>query len=253
MSESVKTGIIAAMEREIAPLVKGWRRVDAKVGDEPVAAFLSPDTKAVVLCAGIGAQRARVGTKVLVEAFCPEMVTSVGFAGALTRDLESATVFVPEYVIAGDTARSYRCAFGRGTLVSTSTVIDSAEKRLMAKQFGAEAVDMEAAAVAESVAGTGAAFLAIKAVSDGPEDRTDFLARFALPQGFQTGRFAAHVAVRPWLWPSVRRLAINSSRATEALCTALSELISDSDGFARRYTRESLHSGVTANPNSPCQ
>jgi hypothetical protein len=40
---------------------------------------------------------------------------------------------------------------------------------------------------------------------------------------FQTKRFALHVALRPWLWLSVYRLARNSRIASENLCAWLRE------------------------------
>jgi adenosylhomocysteine nucleosidase len=42
---------------------------------------------------------------------------------------------------------------------------------------------------------------------------------------FQETRFAMFATLRPWLWPRVLRLAMNSRRATRALCDQLLELV----------------------------
>jgi hypothetical protein len=38
---------------------------------------------------------------------------------------------------------------------------------------------------------------------------------------FNTGGFIAHVAIRPWLWPAVIKLAQNSAVASKVLSEAL--------------------------------
>lgn len=235
MTLPVKYAIIAAMEREVASIIRDWKKIEASVRGDVVCAAYSSEHKAVVLCAGIGAERAQAGTKVLIETFRPEMVTSIGFAGSIVQDWPPGEVFVPRKVITADGREAFCTAFGVGTLASVASVASESAKRKLAEDFGALAVDMEAAAVARVAQGHGLPFIAIKAISDGPSDKVDFLAPFTRPEGFDVGRFAAHVAVRPWLWPAVRALAVNSGRASKALAAALYQLLSDPDEFAGRY------------------
>jgi len=42
---------------------------------------------------------------------------------------------------------------------------------------------------------------------------------------FRSGRFACHVALRPWLWGKTIALARHSSKASQALCGALASYL----------------------------
>jgi hypothetical protein len=42
---------------------------------------------------------------------------------------------------------------------------------------------------------------------------------------FQTGKFASHVALRPWLWKSTLKLARDSALAAKRLCASLSVFV----------------------------
>jgi hypothetical protein len=45
--------------------------------------------------------------------------------------------------------------------------------------------------------------------------------RFVKNGQFNTGSFIAHVAIRPWLWPAVIKLARSSALASKVLSEAL--------------------------------
>jgi len=92
-----------------------------------------------------------------------------------------------------------------------------------------------AAGVAAAAAETGREFAAIKAISDGMGDDLDFLSDFVRPDGFATGRFIAHIALRPGLWPSVAALQRNSRLAAAALQNAVTECITDRQSFAAKH------------------
>jgi hypothetical protein len=82
---------------------------------------------------------------------------------------------------------------------------------------------MEAAAVARATQVHGLPFLAIKSISDEYGFNLPDMTPFVRSGEFQTKRFALHVALRPWLWLSVYRLARNSRIASENLCAWLRE------------------------------
>jgi len=100
------------------------------------------------------------------------------------------------------------------------------QKARLGRVYGAIAVDMEAAAVAQGAQARGVEFGALKAISDAADfslpllDRA--LDRFVANDGsFRSVKFACHVALRPWLWRTTIVLARNSSKASQALCGAL--------------------------------
>jgi len=233
MAEKIRIGIVAAMEREIAPLVRGWERAVNFGTHGHMPAFRM--NGAVLICSGIGPDRAFSNTKDLIESFQPEIVLSVGFAGSLRRDLAVGEILIPQQVVRASDGTKMSTAFGHGVLVTVDAMAGFGTKQELDRRYRADAVDMEAAAVAAAAAAHGLRFAAMKAVSDGLDDELDFLAPFVRPEGFQTRRFLAYVAVRPKLWGVVSRLKHNSERASAALCAAIEEFLSAPERFAERW------------------
>jgi adenosylhomocysteine nucleosidase len=165
----------------------------------------------------------------------------VGFAGALDGSLNVGDVFEPRQVInAGDSARS-DTGSGDGNMVSTATIADAQQKIRLRQAYGARAVDMEAAAVAQGAQARGVAFGAIKAISDGADFELPAMDRYVTPEGkFRSGAFAAHIALRPWLWGKTLALARNSSKASHALCDALERYLREYSAGSRVLVDESL-------------
>ena len=91
---------------------------------------------------------------------------SAGFAGALDGSLQVGHVLEPRTVInAADGVRT-EVGSGEGILVSSATVAGKEQKIRLSKAYGASAVDMEAAAVAQGAQARGVEFAALKAISD---------------------------------------------------------------------------------------
>ncbi|MGA2003311.1 MAG: hypothetical protein ABSG70_08010 [Terriglobales bacterium] len=216
--------IVAAMEREVAPLIRGWKVREIERDGRRYRLFESGD--AVLVCGGIGADAARRATEALIEETRPARVLSVGFAGALDSTLKVADVLEPRVVVnAADGART-DTGSGQGTLVSYAAVAGAGQKQRLGKAYAAVAVDMEAAAVAQGAQARGVEFGALKAISDGADSSMPPTERFISGDGqFRSVGFAVHVVVRPWLWGRTIVLARNSARASHALCGAIREYI----------------------------
>ena len=82
---------------------------------------------------------------------------------------------------------------------------------------------MEAAAVAHAAEKYGLPFIAVKAISDDLSFELPEMNHFIRNGQFQTRKFVLHVALRPWLWLRVIRLARNTRLASENLCAWLRE------------------------------
>ena len=211
---------MAALEREVWPLVKIWS-TDRREFDGRGFKFFESAGK-VLVCGGIGAEAARRATEAIIELYSPELVISAGFAGGLEPALRTGQTLTPRFVIdAGDGSRT-DTAFGEGVLVSFADIADVEQKARLRQAYGAQAVDMEAAAVARSAEAHGVRFLACKVISDTSDTSLPPMARFVGHDGnFHTLTFLAHVVPRPWLWASVLRLANDSALAARKLCEAL--------------------------------
>jgi hypothetical protein len=104
------------------------------------------------------------------------------------------------------------------------SVSGAAQKASLAQAYRAQAIDMEAAAVAQAAQAHGIAFRATKVISDGLNFEIPDMSRFIDNQGrFKTAAFASYVAFRPWLWGRVGALAYNSNRAARALAAHLNQ------------------------------
>lgn len=222
-----RLAIVAALEREVRPLVRDWQVSEREYEGRRFRFFENGEV--VLVCGGIGAAAARRAAEAVIAVFDPQSVCSAGFAGALDASLKVGDVVRPHTVInAGDGSRIIIEA-GEGVLVSFASVAGSAQKAQLRDSFGAQTVDMEAGAVARAAEARGKAFTVVKAISDEAEFELPAMDRFVDVNGrFSEVRFAFYAAIRPWMWPRVMRLARNSGRASRSLCVFLSDLTRDS-------------------------
>jgi adenosylhomocysteine nucleosidase len=243
----IRIAIIAAMEREVRPLIRGWKVRMVEHGGRRYRLFENGD--AALVCGGIGADAARRATEAVIREVSPARVISAGFAGALNgslngdRSLQVGDVLEPRTVInAADGVRT-EVGAGEGILVSSATVAGKEQKTRLGKAYGANAVDMEAAAVAQGAEARRVEFGALKAISDAADFDLPALDRFVAGDGsFQSVKFACHVMLRPWLWGTTIALARNSSMASRALCGAL----------VRYLDRENLGGTADVSPVQQC-
>jgi adenosylhomocysteine nucleosidase len=130
-----------------------------------------------------------------------------------------ADIVQPRRVINASDGSSVNLEHGEGALVSFGSVAGPEQKARLRDSFAAQAVDMEAAAVARAAEVRGVEFAVVKVISDEFDFNFPSMERFVDSNGqFLEGRFAIFAALRPWLWPQVMRLARNSKRASRVLC-----------------------------------
>lgn len=224
-----KIAIIAALEREVKPLVKNWRIARVSHREEKFV-FYEGD-QVVLIFGGIGAAAARRASEAVFVEYAPELLISAGVAGALVSDLHVGDMIFPSVVIdIQDGSRHATAisdspvgntAIGRTTLATSPEIANVSQKSQLAKSYGAHAVDMEAAGVARAAQFHGIPFLAVKAISDEMDFELPEMSRFVRGGKFDTARFLLYIAPRPWLWLRVIRLARNTRFASENLCAWL--------------------------------
>ena len=220
-----RTAIIAAMEREIALLVRGWHRGTLSSSGREFTFFDRDEV--VVAVSGIGCKNAELAARSVVAQYRPTLLISVGLAGALIRSLKTGSVFTPSVVVDAADGVEYRCVadgnhVSGGVLVTSAEIAGTEAKRELVTRFHGLVVDMEAAGVAKVAQQEQIGFRCVKAISDEADFAMPPMARFIAADGtFQSGRFAAWAAVRPWQWARIAALARNSRRATAALCERL--------------------------------
>jgi adenosylhomocysteine nucleosidase len=218
-----KVAIVAALEREVHPLVRNWR-ISQKEHDGRGFCFFEQED-VVVVCGGIGAVAARRAAEAVIAIYAPAVIYSTGFAGALDPALKVGEIVQPRRVVDANDGSSVSLDAGEGVLVTFTSVADPEQKAKLRDSFSAQAVDMEAAAVARAAEARGVGFAVVKVISDAADFMVPSMERFIDAQGrFSEARFAGFTAIRPWLWSAVFRLARNSLRASVALCDCLSKI-----------------------------
>ena len=217
-----KVGIVAALEREVAPLTRKF----AKRGDGPKGLTIFENRDVRLVCGGIGVKPAAQAAAWLIASYKAEVVMSIGFAGALVPSYRAGDVITPAAVIDGSTGERFTTIYGEGVLVSNAGVLAKDGKRKLAEKYDAKAVDMEAAAVARVARENGIPFLVVKAVSDEVDFAIPPMDRFVTEAGkFNTLQFLSYVAIRPGWWPAVSQLGVNARKASSQLCRWLENQI----------------------------
>jgi len=223
--------LIAALPREVAGLVKGWER---KQPTRNVSVYSNGG--AVVVCAGMGAERVALAVQAAMAAMPVTALISVGLAGACDPALRVGEIVRAGMVIDSRTGERFLDSRYAQVLVTTDAVASAREKARLWASYGAAAVDMEAAAVARLARAHGLEFGAIKTISDEADFDMDGLGRFVTPDGqFREGAFALHAALRPAMWGKVMALGRNSGKAVSALTA---ELKSELDWYGKRPAME---------------
>jgi nucleoside phosphorylase len=226
-----KIAIIAALEREIHPLIKNWRHT--AIQHDSCTFTIHQSDYAIAICGGIGPESARRAAEAVIQNYFPSVLISAGIAGALIPELHVGETVFPALVIDTSDGSRHQTTIGGTPLGNTSLghtvlatypeVATAEQKRQLAKSYGAHAVDMEAAAVARAAQKYNLPFLAVKAISDELEFEIPGLSRFIQKGQFKTSAFIVHIAIRPWLWLRTVRLARNTHLASENLCAWLRE------------------------------
>ena len=218
-----RVAIVAALEREVRPLIKHWRVSEREYGGRRFLFF--EKNEFVLVCGGIGADAARRAAEAVIVLYAPGVVYSAGYAGALDPRLKVGEVMRAGRVVNAGDGSSAQVAGGDGVLVSYPVVASPAQKVKLRESYQAQAVDMEAAAVARAAEARGGGFCALKVISDEFDFEFPPTERFVDSAGrFHEMRFAWFVAERPWLWLPVLRLARNSGRASRILCEEIRKL-----------------------------
>ena len=241
MSETTgkRIAIVAALEREVRPLVKHWH-VSEKEHDGRRFRFFE-NNHAVLVCGGIGAVAARWAAEAVLAIFEPRVIYSAGFAGALDPTLKVGDLILPQRVINAGDGSCVTLEEGAGTLVSFGSVASPEQKSKLRESFSAQAVDMEAAAVARAAEVRSVRFAAVKVISDEFDFNFPSTERFIDSEGkFHEGRFAWFAALRPWLWTQVARLALNSGQASRVLCEWLKKITTNSSSTDSEVRREAV-------------
>lgn len=190
------TGVLFALEREAAP----FRRLARGRAD------------VVVRVSGVGRVAARAAAAMLIDVLRPTRVIAAGFCGALDPALAIGDIVVSPRIVSVD------------RIVATP-----AEKAALRAATGADAVDMESAAVEEVCRDRGVGFVGVRAVSDSATAALSAELIQLLSGGtVSVPRALVALARRPRLLREFLRLGSDTAMAARELSEAVGEIINTS-------------------------
>jgi adenosylhomocysteine nucleosidase len=217
--------MVAALEREVKPLIRTWQRVEREYDGRAFKFF--ERNESVLVCGGIGAEAGRRSAEAVIALYRPALICSVGFAGAIDPGLKVGDVITARRVVDARDGSCTDTGEGNGSVVSSPYVAGPQEKVKLGEAYGAQAVDMEGAAVAEGARARSVSFGAVKVISDERGFAMPPIEKFVDSRGrLRSMRLVLYLAVRPRWWPSMIRLGLNSRRASVALSRHLEKMLS---------------------------
>jgi adenosylhomocysteine nucleosidase len=209
--------IIAALPREIEPLVRGWQKHKL-----PGKVVVYTSDFAVAACAGMGPARATLAVQAAMSIRPVTTLVSAGLAGACDPSLRVGDIVHAGVIVDTQSGERFYNPQYKQVLVSAPAIASVQEKQRLRASYTASAVDMEAATVARMAQTHQLPFKAIKVISDDAAFELQELARFATHDGqFRVAAFAAYSAIRPRLWSRLFHLAGNSKLALQSLTSEL--------------------------------
>jgi len=103
--EHYKVAIVAAMEREVWPLMRDWPFI-SRTYDRHAFMFFEKDS-VILVCGGIGSESARRAAEAVISLYHPQLVVSAGFAGGLDPSFKVGQLLTPRHVVdASDGSRT---------------------------------------------------------------------------------------------------------------------------------------------------
>ncbi|MBT4865759.1 MAG: 5'-methylthioadenosine nucleosidase [Planctomycetaceae bacterium] len=170
-------GIVCALAIELGAFLERCERVKKyKGGDFVFRGGRYDDVRIAVVETGLGFARARRATQAMLDAHTPQWVVSAGFSGALLPEMKVGQIVMANSIV--DThghelkvdmkmPADPEHGLHVGRLVNTDEIVQTiAEKKRLAEETGAIAVDMESLAVAQICQERGIRFLAVRVISD---------------------------------------------------------------------------------------
>ena len=170
-------GIVCALPIEMGAFLDRCARVHKYKGDEFVFRGGRYDGIRIALVeAGMGFVRARRATQALIDGHSPDWILSCGFSGALLPEMKVGSIVMATAIL---DQHGQRFAIDLsaesnpeqnlfvGSLLTVDAMVKTVEeKRRLARDFGAMAVDMESLAVAQIARENHRKFMAIRVISD---------------------------------------------------------------------------------------
>ena len=243
-------GILAAMSQESnAFLHLIEQRECSKLGTYQCFRFRIQNRECWLLTSGMGFQRATEATRALIDAASPQLLVSIGIAGAVNADLKigdviasSSTCYLDKEGVPGpfqpltrlseaarQAAKQALQAGGVGLYPGTALTTHGTQFiQQQAAQFSNPVLEMETAGIAGVAAEKGLPLLSLRAISDGPRAPIPFSLEKMMDEhdNLRNGEIIKTILGHPKMLPQLVRMGGNTRKAADNAALALFAILS---------------------------
>ena len=244
--------ILGAVAEEIAGIKKAMNISDrVRLGKSEAWPGKWQDKDIVLVRTGIGRQRSKDATRQVIEKFQPEMIISLGYAGALVEGMNVGDLFVAKTILSSkrdsasfemeDPENSQwleqaekitppnNAQLKAGRLLTVDQVVHTpTAKKELGIRFGAEAVEMETFDIALCARENSIAFISVRGISDAVNDElidsSSFLGKDGEISKLKAGWY---VLTHPGSIKKALSLQTHTKIATQNLTEFISQLVSN--------------------------
>ena len=249
MNETI--AILGAVSEEIAGIKREINISDRVRLDKSEAWFGKYQGRNIVLVrTGVGRKRAQNATQQVIDKFNPEVIISMGYAGALTKGLNVGDLFVASTILSPEsdstsfemddpknlkwlelakkTPPPENVKLKIGRLITVDMVVHTPKaKKELGSRFRAEAVEMETLEIALLARVNKIAFISIRGISDAVNHELIDCSSFLDSDGeLSKLRAGWYVLTHPKSLKNAFSLRSNTQIATQNLTDFISRLIS---------------------------
>ena len=249
MNETI--AILGAVSEEIAGIKREINISDRVRLDKSEAWFGKYQGRNIVLVrTGVGRKRAQNATQQVIDKFNPEVIISMGYAGALTEVLNVGDLFVANTILSPEsdstsfemddpknlkwlelakkTPPPENVKLKIGRLITVDMVVHTPKaKKELGSRFRAEAVEMETLEIALLARVNKIAFISIRGISDAVNHELIDCSSFLDSDGeLSKLRAGWYVLTHPKSLKNAFSLRSNTQIATQNLTDFISRLIS---------------------------
>lgn len=236
-----------SQERDaVLRLIKGWKRTT--LGPFICNRFRLLDRNCLLVTSGMGLKRAAQAARALIKAANPQLLVSVGVAGAVNADLEIGDVVAarntclldkgtpgPFQPLAHLSDAAWQAAVQalqpRRARLFPGIAVTTRGSQYIQTQSGEmvnPVLEMETMGIAQIAAEYGILLLSLRAISDGPRAPIPFNLEALMDEEYslRMGEIIKAILAHPQMLPQFVRMGRNTTRAAETAAIALIAILS---------------------------
>jgi nucleoside phosphorylase len=223
-----RIGVLVPMQPELRRLAKAVRLERSEVGERIVHSGRVGDVELRATVTSMGTDAATAATEFVLDRLDVDHVAVIGIAGGLGPNVQVGDLVVPELVVNYDTGvETHPTPLGnhvaKGKLMTSGVLIDDRSVLRGLADDGADAIDMETAAVGAVCEQRGMPWSAFRGISDHIRDELvdGAVGNLATADGSAAiGNIIRYLAPKPWRIRPLMKLGRDMNTAATVAASA---------------------------------